>query len=57
MVSSVGVDDEARGLRLLVVGGGRLEAFLELHLSSLLEDGLVEEEVGVVVEAWLLEKS
>ena len=25
MVSSVGVDDEARGLNLLVVGGGRLE--------------------------------
>ena len=24
-VSSVGVDDEARGLKLLVVGGGRLE--------------------------------
>ena len=25
MVSSVGVDDEARGLKLLVVGGRRLE--------------------------------
>ena len=25
MVSSVGVDDEARSLKLLVVGGGRLE--------------------------------
>ena len=51
MVSSVGVDDEARGLKLLVVVG---EAFLEVDLSMLEVDGLV---VGVgVVEAWLLEK-
>ena len=51
MVSSVGVeDDEALGLKLLVVG----KAFLEVDLSMLEVDGLV---VGVgVVEAWLLEK-
>ena len=58
-VSSVGVDDEARGLNLLVVGGGRLElvkVFLQLDLSSLLGDGLVEVEVGGVDESWLLEK-
>ena len=58
-VSSVGVDDEARGLKLLVVGGGRLEAvkvFLLPDLSPLVVDGLVEVEVGGVVEAWLLEK-
>ena len=49
-VSSVGVDDdEALGLKFLVVG----EAFLEVDLSMLELDGLV---VGVgVVEAWLLE--
>ena len=50
-VSSIGVvDDEALGLKLLVVG----EAFLEVDLSMLEVDGLV---VGVgVIEAWLLEK-
>ena len=50
-VSLVGVDDdEALGLKLLVVG----EAFLEVDLSMLEVDGLV---VGVgVVGAWLLEK-
>ena len=57
MVSSVGVDDdEALGLKLLVVGVwlGVDEAFLELDLSTLLVEGLVD---GVgVVEAWLLEK-
>ena len=51
MVSSVGVDDEAHGLKLLVVGG-RLElvkVFLQLDLSPLLVDGLnVVELVGVV---------
>ena len=54
MVSSVGVDDEARGLKLLVVGGRRLEldeCFLELDLSSLLGEGLVDVDVGGVVEA------
>ena len=59
MVSSVGVDDEARGLKLLVVGVRRHEldeGFLKLDLSSLLGEGLVEIEVGGVVEAWLLEK-
>ena len=55
-VSSIGVDDdEALGLKLLV--GGWLvvdEAFLELDLSKLLVEGLVD---GVgVVESWLLEK-
>ena len=53
-VSSVGVDDEARGLKLLVVGGRRLEldeAFLYVVLSSLLGEGLVEVDVGGVVEA------
>ena len=57
MVSSVGVDDEARGLKLLVVGVRRLEldeGFLKLDLSSLLGEGLVD--VGGVVEAWVLEK-
>ena len=57
MVSSVGVDDEARSLKLLVVGG-RLEvfeAFLKLDLSSLRVEGLVELEVGVI-EARMLEK-
>ena len=50
-VSSVGVDDdEALGLKFLVVG----EDFLEVDLSMLEVEGLV---VGVgVVEAWLLEK-
>ena len=50
-VSSVGVDDdEALGLKLLVVG----KAFLEVDLSMVEEEGLV---VGVgVVEAWLLAK-
>ena len=56
MFSSVGVDDdEALGLKLHV--GGWLvfdEAFLEVDLSMLIEEGFV---VGVgVVEAWLLEK-
>ena len=54
-VSSVGVDDdEALGLKLLV--GGWLvvdEAFLEVDLSMLVEEGFV---VGDgVVEAWLWE--
>ena len=52
MVSSVGVDDdEALGLKLLVVGGRLevVEVFLQLDLSPLLVDGLVEVEgVGVV---------
>ena len=56
-VSSVGVDvDEALSLKLLVVGGwlGVDEAFLELDLSTLLVEGLVD---GVgFVEAWVLEK-
>ena len=45
MVSSVGVDDdEAFGLKLLVVGGRLelVEAFLELDLSPLLVVGVVE---------------
>ena len=53
-VSSVGVDDEARGLKLLVVGGRRLEfdeGFLYVVLSLLLGEGLVEIYVGGVVEA------
>ena len=55
-VSSVGVkDDEAFGLKLLVVGWLVVdEAFLEVDLSMLIEEGFV---VGVgVVEAWLLVK-
>ena len=50
-VSSVGVDDdEALGLKLLVVG----KAFLEVDLSKLIEEGFL---VGVgVIEAWLLVK-
>ena len=45
MVSSVGVDDdEAFGLKLLVVGGRLelVEAFLQLDLSPLLVVGVVE---------------
>ena len=45
MVSSVGVDDdEAFGLKLLVVGGRLelVEAFLYLDLSPLLVVGVVE---------------
>ena len=56
MVSSVGVDDdEALGLKLLIVGGRLevVEVFLELDLSPLLEEGLVEVEGVGVVEAWL----
>ena len=55
-VSSVGVeDDEALGLKLLVVGLLVVgEAFLEVDLSKLIEEGFVVD-VGVV-EAWLLEK-
>ena len=56
MVSSVGVDDdEALGLKLLVVGWLVVdEAFLEVDLSMLVEEGFVD---GVgVVEAWLLER-
>ena len=56
-VSSVGVDDEARGLKLLVVGVRRLElgeGFLKVDMSSLLGEGLVD--VGGVDEAWMLEK-
>ena len=58
-VSSVGVDDEARGLKLFVVGGRRLEldeGFLKLDLSSLLGEGLVDVDVEGVGEAWVLEK-
>ena len=58
-VSSVGVDDEARGLKLLVVGGRQLEldeGFLYVVLSSLLGEGFVEVDVGGVVKAWMLEK-
>ena len=53
-VSSVGVEEEARGLYLLVLGGRRLElndGFLYVVLSSLLGEGLVEVDVGGVVEA------
>ena len=54
MVSSGGVvDDEALGLKLLVVGGRLevVEVFLELDLSPLLVGGLVEV-VGVgIIEA------
>ena len=54
-VSSVGVDDdEALGLKLLVVGGRRLEldeGFLYDVLSLLLGEGLVDVDVGGVVEA------
>ena len=57
MVSSLGVDDdEALGLKLLVVGG-RLEVvddFLELDLLTLLVEGLIEVEGGGGIEAWLL---
>jgi hypothetical protein len=56
MVSSVGVvDDEALGLRLLVVGG-RLEdvkVFLKLDFLPLFGDAFVEVGVIVVVEGWL----
>ena len=54
MVSSVGVDDdEAFGLKLLVVGGRLelVEAFLELDLSPALGDALVEEGVAEVAGA------
>ena len=54
MVSSVGVDDdEALGLRLLVVGGRLedVEAFLKLDLSLLLGVGFVGVEGALVVEA------
>ena len=57
LVSSVGVDDhEALGLKLLVVGGRLevVEVFLELDLSPLLVEGLIEVEGSGVVEAWLL---
>ena len=53
-VSSVGVDDEARNLKLLVVGGRRLEldeGFLYDVLTLLLGEGLVDVYVGGVVEA------
>ena len=54
-VSSVGVDDEALGLKLLVLGLLVVdEAFLEVDLSMLEVEGLVVD-VGIV-EAWLLEK-
>ena len=59
MVSSVGVDDdEALGLKLLVVGGRLevVEVFMKLDLSPLLIEGLVELEGVGVVEAWVLEK-
>ena len=57
-VSSVGVDDdEALGLKLLVLGLLVVgEAFLEVDLSMLLVDGLVEVEGVGVLEAWVLEK-
>ena len=57
-VSSVVVeDDEALGLKLLVVGClGVDKAFLELGLSTLLVEGLVEVEGVGVVEARLLER-
>ena len=54
-VSSVGVDDDALGLKLLV--GGWLvveEAHLEVDLSMLEVEGFVE--VVGVGEAWVLEK-
>ena len=58
MVSSVGVDDEAPVLKLLVVGRRLevVEVFLYLYLPPFLVGGLVEVEGVGVVEAWLLEK-